>query len=163
MKKLIISLAVICMISLLAVSAFATDTQWVDSIVDNGDGSATITFKDLPGDTGWTEIAIFTEEKAGLSFDDLYGNKVDRGTKNAAITTVGVIGGDDADFPFTFTEGTTYYVYVARCNGAQWDYSTTVYTYTHGEGGQDTADLSVVAYAVTAIAGLGALVVAKKR
>ena len=69
----------------------------------------------------------------------------------------------EADFPFTFTEGTTYYVYVARCNGAQWDYSTTVYTYTHGEGGQDTADLSVVAYAVTAIAGLGALVVAKKR
>lgn len=163
MKKLIISLLVVCMLSLVAVSAFASEDQWIKSIVDNGDGTATITLQNLPGDTGWTELAMFTEEKAGLSFDDLYGNKVDRGAKNAVVTTTGTIGAGDADFPCTLTDGVTYYCYLARCNGAQWDYSTAVYVYTHGEGSNDTADISVIAYAVTAIAGLGALVVAKKR
>ena len=63
-----------------------------------------------------------------------------------------------------FEKNKTYYIGLCPLDGAgNWTFSETLYEFTYTEGQKPTADFSVIAYAVAAITGCGALVVAKKR
>ena len=99
----------------------------------------------------------------------------------------------DYDLPFAFVDGTTYYVYVSRCVNPYgstvdevWDVNPVAYRFTYNapqatpeptptptpvptptvvpdDDDNGTADISVVLYAITALAGAGAVVAIKRK
>ncbi|MBR3750416.1 MAG: hypothetical protein IKK58_01470 [Clostridia bacterium] len=176
MKKLIISLLVVCMLSLVAVSAFAyssTTEAWIESASYNA-STKTLSVTLVEGLTGtncaggW-RFAVFSAApdmtvEGDAGFWNVY--KGAEGTDNQGNGTL-LAGKPDASgqtstVTVELVEGETYYIGAVGLTN-DWNWTTAVYEFTYGEGGNDTADISVIAYAVTAIAGLGALVVAKKR
>ena len=190
MKKFLVSLAVVCMVSLLAVCVFAADPapvgeSFITGHVINGDGTVTFTYGNLPAAGGWTEMSIFTENPIAplttdgtTQFGEFYNASLAR-INNAACfdkRVVGAEGSSDAlNSVYNFVDGQTYYVVTCFCDGGNWCYSDIPYEFTYTaptqggdqggdqDGDQDTADLSVIAYTVAAITGCGALVVLKKR
>ena len=76
---------------------------------------------------------------------------------------VGPEGTEGINSVYNFEEGKTYYIMLFTCDGQKWNYSTAVYELKFSAEQKPTADFSVIAYAVAAITGCGALVVAKKR
>ena len=76
---------------------------------------------------------------------------------------VGPEGTEGINSVYNFEEGKTYYIMLFTCDGNNWNYSTAVYELKFSAENKPTADFSVIAYAVAAITGCGALVVAKKR
>ena len=178
MKKFLISLAVACLLACIAVSAFAApvNDQWIKkATVDVQKGTVTFETPDLAN--VWTEMRIFAEnEKPEPKTDgtDEFWNyyKDDNGGKmlaridNATCTNSRVVGPEGTEginSVYNFEEGKTYYIMLFTCDGNNWNYSTAVYELKFSEESKPTADFSVIAYAVAAITGCGALVVAKKR
>ncbi len=173
MKKFLISLAVVCMISLLAVSAFAApvNDQWIKkATVDVQKGTVTFETPDLAN--VWTEMRIFTEKPEPKTdgtdeFNTFYvGDQILARIDNAMCTNSRVVGPEGTEginSVYNFEEGKTYYIMLFTCDGQKWNYSTAVYELKFSAEQKPTADFSVIAYAVAAITGCGALVVAKKR
>ena len=202
MKKFFVSLAVVCMISLLAVSAFAYnsyDNDWGCKIKQESDGSITVTFDkekiEASGEQAFTQGDIyvtiyytdpgFTADSKMAAFEDngaqgkyVYTDAVagpgfvGRPDRNDTLTYnikkgegTGVNEQGQATGEYAFEQGKTYYVFAA-CNNSSnagvWIWNRKAVTFTYGEC-KPTADFSVIAYAVAAITGCGALVVAKKR
>ena len=68
---------------------------------------------------------------------------------------------------YPFEEGKTYYVYVCTSDGNDWywNYEPTVFTYSTNseQPPADTGDFSLIAYALAATAGCGALALRKKK
>ena len=176
MKKLLVSLAVVCMVSLLAVCAFAApvNDSFISGHVINEDGTVTFTYS-LPAGQAWTEMRIVTTAPNMATdgtdqFWDFYvGEEILARIDNAQCVDQRVVGaeGSAVNSVFNFVDGQTYYVISFCCDGGTWSYSTTPYEFTYTapnqDGDQDTADLSVIAYAVAAITGCGALVIARKK
>ena len=197
MKKFFVSLAVVCMISLLAVSAFAagnypsTNADWGGKAVTEEDGSVTITVdvekvnesakKAAENWQGYNLIYVAIYD-ADQKFDENSnmtgaGNPYDVaqvGPNNVGVEAgkQGIVhaqkgkgeGGQGCGF-FNFEKGKKYYAYVCIEGKGPWVWNYQPIVFTYGENGESkpTADFSVIAYAVAAITGCGALVVAKKR
>ncbi|MDD6204060.1 MAG: hypothetical protein PUC05_03585 [Firmicutes bacterium] len=190
MKKFLVSLAVVCMISLLAVSAFAYqcefEDQWISSVacdVESKTITVTVTDDFAAHSANGYRITVFSvNPQLALdepSFWSVYSGAEGQAPANGKpdLTAEVLIGGNNActgtTAQFTsekFEEGKTYYVTIMGCANAaagQWDATTAAFDFVFAapnqDGEQDTADLSVIAYAVAAITGCGALVIAKKR
>ena len=190
MKKFLVSLAVVCMISLLAVSAFAYqcsfEDQWISNVAcDVANKTITVTVTDdfaAHSGSGY-RIAVFSVDPQ-LALDEPSFWSVFNGADGqvptngkADLTAEVLVGGKNdctgSTAQFTsekFEEGKTYYVTIMGCANAaagQWDATTAAFDFVFAapnqDGEQDTADLSVIAYAVAAMTGCGALVIAKKR
>ena len=191
MKKFLVSLAVVCMISLLAVSAFAGyqcsfEDQWISNVAcDVANKTITVTVTDdfAAHSASGYRIAVFSvNPQLALdepSFWSVYSGAEGQINANgkADLTAEVLVGGNNActgsTAQFTsdkFVEGQTYYVTIMGCANAasgQWDATNAAFEFVFADpnqdGGQDTADLSVIAYAVAAITGCGALVIARKK
>lgn len=182
MKKFFVSLAVVCMISLLAVSAFAYEAvdgkNWVKSIkADTEAKKVTITFgedylKTYAPNGG--RVAVFSEKpelvkEGDAGFWVIYkgseGN--DQTGKGILVTGNNAVSGETFDLDASaLEEGKTYYLTLVGCNlndPNNWTWTTEVFEFKYSTESKPTADFSVIAYAVAAITGCGALVVAKKR
>lgn len=198
MKKFLISLAVVCMISLLAVSAFAYnsyDNDWGCKIKQESDGSVTVSFdkekieasqKDWkhanmhisvydadPGFTADSKMAAFEDNGAQGKYaytDAVVGPGHVGAVEGSGYLSYNIKKGEgtgvneqgQATGEYAFEQGKTYYVFACDSNGSDWIWNRKAVTFTYGES-KPTADFSVIAYAVAAITGCGALVVAKKR
>lgn len=197
MKKFFVSLAVVCMISLLAVSAFAYNAvegkDWVTSIkVDTEAKKVTITYgedflkayapngvrvavfsakpnmdatADFKGEEGGHTTDVgFWITYGGAEGQDIMANPEDNSTKTLVTGNPNAISGEiDAS---ALEEGKTYYLTVTGNNqglSPDWTWTKTVFEFKYSNEQKPTADFSVIAYAVAAITGCGALVVAKKR
>ena len=168
MKKFLISLAVVCMISLLAVSALSEDsTKMVITLTEKmnawrGGGLRVSVFEEKPELTDQNLFwAIFggsyKEGDQTITVDRLVYS--DNAPVSAENTVELVLEGEKK-----FEKNKTYYIGLCPLDGAgNWTFSETLYEFTYTEGQKPTADFSVIAYAVAAITGCGALVVAKKR
>lgn len=193
MKKFFVSLAVVCMISLLAVSAFAYnnyDNDWGCTIKQESDGSVTVSFdkeKIEASQQNWKHVNMhisvydadpgFTADSKMASFEDqgaqgkyVYDDAVVGPGHRGAVEGSGYLSyniknGEATDLAtgtYKFEQGKTYYVFACDSDGQGWIWNRKAVTFTYGES-KPTADFSVIAYAVAAITGCGALVVAKKR
>ena len=184
MKKFFVSLAVVCMISLLAVSAFAYDSHPVADMVsgvaiseDSTKMVITLTEKMNAWRGGGLRVSVF-EEKPELTDQNLFwaifGGSYKEGAQT--ITVDRLVYSDNAPVSAEntvelvlegekkFEKNKTYYIGLCPLDGAgNWTFSETLYEFTYTEGQKPTADFSVIAYAVAAITGCGALVIAKKR
>ncbi len=193
MKKFLISLAVVCMISLLAVSAFAYnsyDNDWGCKIKQESDGSVTVSFdkeKIEASQKDWKHanmhISVYDADP-GFTADSKMAAFEDNGAQGKYAYTDAVVGPGHVGA----VEGSGYLSYNIK-NGDAIDAATGTYKFEQGKtyyvfacdsNGSDwiwnrkavtftygeskpTADFSVIAYAAAAITGCGALVVAKKR
>lgn len=211
MKKFFVSLAVVCMISLLAVSAFAignypnTNADWGGKAVTEEDGSVTISvdvkkveavaakivedYNKAATEAGknpapaWKaynliHVAIYDaaqkfDENSNMTGDGNPYTVAQAGPSNKGLISAGVVNvkngtapeGDTTNAYYTFEKGKKYYAYVCIEGQGPWVWNYQPIVFTYGENGESkpTADFSVIAYAVAAITGCGALVVAKKR
>lgn len=143
------------------------EDAWISDMTVNDDGSVKVTI-DVPDDTSWTEIAIFTEDLGDIDFDTLYAGVLSR-PNNGSFPYQGVeaIIGANGDFAFEFEDGVTYYVYTCRYAGNGWDNdhlsSAYEFTYEAPEPEQGTADVSVLLYGLTALMAGGAFVALKRK
>jgi len=162
-----------------------TEETWITDATVVGDGLVNLTFGNLGDDTSWSEIAIFTEDKGALDFNTIYAGALSRpgnhsvwgGHKEGTV-------GSNGQFAFELVDGTTYYVYVVRNVGGVWDDDHLIkpFSFTYNapqatpeptpvptptvipdDGDNGTADISVVLYAITALAGAGAVVAIKRK
>lgn len=162
-----------------------TEETWITDATVVGDGLVNLTFGNLGDDTSWSEIAIFTEDKGALDFNTIYASALSRpgnhsvwgGHKEGTV-------GSNGQFAFELVDGTTYYVYVVRNVGGVWDDDHLIkpFSFTYNapqatpeptpvptptvipdDGDNGTADISVVLYAITALAGAGAVVAIKRK
>ena len=195
MKKFLISLAVVCMISLLAVSAFAagnypsTNADWGGKAVTEEDGSVTITVdvekvneSAKKAAANWQGyhliyVAIYDADQKFDENSDMTGDGKPYTVAQVGPNNVGVEAGKQGivhaqkgeggpgSGSFNFEKGKQYYAYVAIEGNGPWVWNYQPIVFTYGENGESkpTADFSVIAYAVAAITGCGALVIAKKR
>lgn len=190
MKKFLVVLTTICMISLVAVSAFAYDAVdgkgWVTGIsVDTQAKTATVKVSDKFLEeyaTHGYRIAVFSEEPTLPTEDDegfwvIYNgaDNTDRQGKGTLVYGVNMVSGATHMIDASgFTEGKMYYLTLTGNNQSytppgDWFWTTTTFSfeYTTGEygtePGTETADLSVVVYAIAAITGCGALLIAKRK
>ena len=182
MKKFFVSLAVVCMISLLAVSAFAYNAvdgkAWVKSIkADTEAKKVIITYgEDFLKDyaPNGVRIAVFSEKpelstEGDAGFWVIYNGAegTDKTGKNILVTGNPNASGASFDLDASaLEEGKTYYLTITGNNAGlspDWTWTTDVFEFKYSTESKPTADFSVIAYAVAAITGCGALVVAKKR
>jgi len=162
-----------------------TEETWITDATVVDEGLVNLTFGNLGDDTSWSEIAIFTEDKGALDFNTIYASALSRpgnhsvwgGHKEGTV-------GSNGQFAFELVDGTTYYVYVVRNVGGVWDDDHLIkpFSFTYNapqatpeptpvptptvipdDGDNGTADISVVLYAITALAGAGAVVAIKRK
>lgn len=159
------------------------EETWITDATVVDEGLVNLTFGNLGDDTSWSEIAIFTEDRGALDFATIYASALSRpgnhsvwgGHKEGTVGTNG-------QFAFDLVDGTTYYVYVVRNAGGVWDDDHLIkpFSFTYNapqetpdptptptvvpdDDENETADISVALYAITALAGAGAVVAIKRK
>lgn len=159
------------------------EETWITDATVVDEGLVNLTFGNLGDDTSWSEIAIFTEDRGALDFNTIYASALSRpgnhsvwgGHKEGTVGTNG-------QFAFDLVDGTTYYVYVVRNAGGVWDDDHLIkpFSFTYNapqetpdptptptvvpdDDENETADISVALYAITALAGAGAVVAIKRK
>lgn len=184
MKKFLIVVLVIAMVSMMGLVAFAIEKNYPETIKDwnvkatiQEDGSVKITYDPKAGDADWfsqvdnVQIAIYTSEpdfseKQMTDKGGTYGDMIaDGGTTHPTERVLTVGTGDNA---YPFEEGKTYYITLCALNVTQpknWMWNTKPVKFTYSTKGEPaaTADVSTIAFAVASVLGCGALVVRKKR
>ena len=190
MKKFLVAVLVVAMVSMMGLVAFAAplNNQVITAAKANVEaGTVQLTY-DLStvGSVVWTELTILTA-KPDMKTDgtDQFGNfyGADKGmltrldlknpeggvdnSNNQCLggALIGPKGTADANYYYDFEAGKTYYFVIMTCDGANWNYSTSVYElkFAESEAPAPTADVSTIAFAVASVLGCGALAVRKKR
>lgn len=192
MKKLVLVFTVAILVCLFAFSAFAASgNDWgVTATVDKTDGSVTVSAlaediiaaeADL-SQVAWLYVCVYDENPNYTAESEMDANlnaivgpgnvgRLDNSLLEYKIN-VGPVTANQPKYPFV--EGETYYIYIFACDGISvWvaNYVPVVLNYTTSDAtpvptdpGGDTADLSMLAYALAAISGCGALtLVARKK
>lgn len=186
MKKILVALLVICMVSLVAVSAFAYEVfdgskgdivSSIDVDVESNKITVNVTENFLTSYAAGVgfRIVVFNADPGLKDSDGDAGFQIIYDASNGTDNTGGklVAYNDSASATNNsvvsdkFEEGKTYYVsLIANHSDQNWYWTSTMYSFTFGattDPGTDTADFSVIAYALAAITGCGALVVVKKK
>ena len=181
MKKTIIALLTVCLLSLFGVAALAsypqTTADWkVIFSVNPEDGSVTIKYDASEGGqyaVDNVEIAIYDTRPDFTGMDMTNGGpydvKIDNGGTNHPTERVLTVGSGVNAYPFE--EGRTYYVTLMRlAGGSEWTWNTRLLTFNYSadwdptdEPEQPTGDFSSIAFAAAAIAGCGALAVRRNK
>ena len=191
MKKFLVAVLVIAMVSMMGLVAFAayptTKDNWnLKAAVDVEAGTVTFTYDvsvSCPGGIGWVELAIYDSKPdftgVDMDTDGVGPYKVALGrANNEACVSQHVVTKAEAKgaSAYPFEEGKTHYATICVCgdtdnNGAGgdwvWSPSQVLEFKYSAAGGSDepttTADVSTIAFAVVSVLGCGALAVRKKR
>lgn len=183
MKKFLVTVLVIAMVSMMGLVAFAayptTKDNWnLKAAVDVEAGTVTFTYDATypNGDVTFVELAIYDSKPDFTGKDMVDGDigpymvKVSRpnGNFDPCISEHVVVKGDkSSESAYPFEEGKTYYATIAVSGTDQgwvWAPDQVIsFTYAAGEQPAPTADVSTIAFAVASVLGCGALVVRKKR
>lgn len=129
MKKFVVFFTLICMLSLLAVSAFAydkTESDWAITADMQEDGTVKFTYN--VGKTGFVELAIYDAmpDFSGKDMADSgapYNVKIKRGNNDGdsciaeRIIAKGTLGNEN-EYPFE--EGKKYYATICYNDGSKW-------------------------------------------
>lgn len=179
MKKFLVAVLVIAMVSMMGLVAFAgqyptaTESWNLKAAVDVEAGTVTFTYEVKGISVAWIEMAIYESKPdfTGKEMTDAevgpYAKAIGR-TNNATYPTERVIkkGTTGNADEWSFEEGKTYYATICACDGGNWLWAPDqVVSFTYG-GSDDpttTADVSTIAFAVASVLGCGALAVRKKR
>ena len=181
MKKFLVAVLVIAMVSMMGLVVFAypkTTNDWNVKATVQEDGSVKITYNPQAGDPEWfsqvdnVEMAIYTSEpdftgKEMLDKGTTWTDQIPNGQVNHPTERILTVGTGDNAYPFE--EGKTYYITLCGLNTTQpdnWMWNTKAVKFTYSTKGDEpaaTADVSTIAFAVASVLGCGALVVRKKR
>ena len=177
MKKFLVAVLVIAMVSMMGLVAFAayptaTESWNIKAAVDVEAGTVTFTYEVKGISAVWTELAIY-ESKPDFNGVDMtdeagpYSRAIGR-TNNETYPTERVIkkGTTGNADEWSFEEGKTYYAVISACDGANWIWApdqVVAFTYSASDEPAATADVSTIAFAVASVLGCGALAVRKKR
>ena len=189
MKKFLVAVLVIAMVSMMGLVAFAYPTNtddWQIKVTVNAEGGIDLTYAPQGiSAVAWTELAIY-ESKPDFTDKDMDTAGVGpyslplrilrpNGENDACAAARTIAKGDTKveaksnayDNCYPFEEGKTYYVVMCAYDGAGnwvWNPNPVKFTYsTKGEAPAPTADVSTIAFAVASVLGCGALAVRKKR
>ena len=177
MKKFLVAVLVIAMVSMMGLVALAYDVapngdKWIESATLNDDGSVTFAlsqseFVGSHGAGGYRFAVFDAKPSVVVEGDEGFWTHFDG--KGAIYYLDSANGASQTAPADKFELGKTYWVTLVGLDAAGvWRWSDKPFSFVYGEqGGSDepttTADVSTIAFAVASVLGCGALVVRKKR
>ena len=181
MKKFLVAVLVIAMVSMMGLVAFAaypttTDNWNLKAAVDVEAGTVTCTYDATypNGDVTFVELAIYDSKPDFTGVDMVtegigpYKVAIGRANNDPCVSQHVVTKADaKGASAYPFEEGKTYYATIAVSGTDQgWVWAPDqVISFTYGASDEPTttADVSTIAFAVASVLGCGALAVRKKR